>query len=938
MKEKKAKLIIKFIAGIIVLAALIVSLPLVIYLKVLPFAVSNGRAISYIENILEKSLEADVDIKNPKLITSLSPDLYFGFDSFKLSDKNKSFLDIEDFKIKISLVDALKKKITIKNSAVKYAYVDVNKVLDMPVMKTENEQPQQQGEWVVDIFQSVLNVEEADIIYTLDKNTSIKIDISGLQIDDDVLKKKVNYNVSADIAKGKNKLHITTSDGGQVYLLNKEKFVIENSEIFVNNHKINLKGFVDSKSNYDISLNSQKFSIPYVIDLLNSQIVPNNIGEMLVYFKDINGDFNFNVKLDNKNMNGDVDLNTLSFKLIPFMDLPILLNKGKVNFDNNRITLKSFGGYYNGKPSNKMDFEGTVEDYLKSVDTNLTGSAVVTNDFAQNYMSKMANCPISMKGQADTKIKLKSKNNKIDLHWIYWFKQGNGFVFDGSESVMNDSATRVLGAKMTFENMLLNIQSINYYAVNDKIDRANARIPILSMNGNIDFSNGQTFVKDFGLELPKPMPSGFLNFLLKQRLFRKGTFTGKMQLVNTGKYPVLSGNMKIDKVGIPSQRLFINNAELKTTDSYLNINSDGRFRGSKYLLKGKFVNEIKFPIIVKFAELDIDNIDVERYLRIFNNQAPGTQTAEQRKAAVEQAAEQNISEDANDDAATFDLANLIIEKCIFKIGKGFYKDINFSNVKANMTLDKNSVLKLDSNKFDIAEGTSSADIVCDLKNHLYKMRLALIQVNSDLIATSLLNLPREINGKASGLIELNTDNSLKLNGRIQFRVYEGVIAKIGLVEYAMKVASLFRNPLTMVSPTIINDLVSIPEGKFDQIDGELKLKDNVVQPMMIKSSSPQLSSYIIGTYNLETSDAALRIYTKFSNSKKGVYGFLRNLSLNSLANRIPLSSRNDSNYYEAEISQLPAIEADEKDCQIFLTKVDGDLVQNNFLSSLKKIK
>ena len=62
------------------------------------------------------------------------------------------------------------------------------------------------------------------------------------------------------------------------------------------------------------------------------------------------------------------------------------------------------------------------------------------------------------------------------------------------------------------------------------------------------------------------------------------------------------------------------------------------------------------------------------------------------------------------------------------------------------------------------------------------------------------------------------------------------------------------------------------------------------------------------------------------------------LSLNSLANRIPLNSRNDSNYYASELSQLPPIDAEEKDCQIFLTKVDGDVQTNNFISSLKKIK
>ena len=327
-------------------------------------------------------------------------------------------------------------------------------------------------------------------------------------------------------------------------------------------------------------------------------------------------------------------------------------------------------------------------------------------------------------------------------------------------------------------------------------------------------------------------------------------------------------------------------------------------------------------------------------MRIFNNQQPSEHAADNVKDAIAKSVENNTTddEDADDEAQTFDLANIIIEECILKVNRGFYKDIKFSNVVANMSLDKNSDLKIYSNKFDIADGYSSAKIDCDLKNHKYNIWLALVNVNSDIMATSLLNLPKEINGKASGLLELNTDDSLKLNGRIKFRVYKGIIAKVGLVQYALNVASLFRNPLTMISPSAISELVSIPEGRFDQIDGDLMLKNNVVERMMIKSSAPQLSSFIIGRYDLETQDAALRIYTKFSGKNKGALGFLRNLSLNSLANKMSLSTRNDSNYYAAEISQLPPIDAEEEDCQIFLTKVDGDVVQNNFLSSLKKIK
>lgn len=69
-------------------------------------------------------------------------------------------------------------------------------------------------------------------------------------------------------------------------------------------------------------------------------------------------------------------------------------------------------------------------------------------------------------------------------------------------------------------------------------------------------------------------------------------------------------------------------------------------------------------------------------------------------------------------------------------------------------------------------------------------------------------------------MELNTDESLKINGTIKFIMANGVIAKMGLVEYTMKVAALFRNPVVMVTPSVIADLVNIPGRKFDQINSD----------------------------------------------------------------------------------------------------------------------
>ena len=206
------------------------------------------------------------------------------------------------------------------------------------------------------------------------------------------------------------------------------------------------------------------------------------------------------------------------------------------------------------------------------------------------------------------------------------------------------------------------------------------------------------------------------------------------------------------------------------------------------------------------------------------------------------------------------------------------------------------------------------------------------------MAKTLFNLDKEITGFADGLIELNGDKSLKMNGDVKFRVNEGTIGKIGLVEYVLKIASVFRNPVVMISPATIMDIISIPEGKFDKIIGEIKIKDNVLSMIDIKSYSSSLSALIKGRFDMERHDASLRIYTRFSTDKKSMFGLLRSLSLRSLASKVKINSRNDANYYASELAQLPEIDIENDKTQVFLTQVEGDIEGFNFISSLKKIK
>lgn len=914
---------LKLLIGILVTIGLAIAALVFLYLKALPYAVSNPKVINYVQKSAKKYAKVDLTIKNPVLVTSLTPIIDFKVEDLTLLKNNKKLFTLKNFDSEFSFKEIFDKNIIVNKLTAKYIFADVNGLMSLaPQQKNEKKKA---SEWDIDLFDSLLRVEHCLFLYSPYSGMDLKIMGKNLEVNNSVKTRRfVHFDFITDINKNNSKVHLAIKDDNKIFIENKAIYV-EDCPLIINNSKMFFNADADKKKNFHIEIFTKNFDIQDVIKLMQTQIVENNLDDVLQYFENIKGRFDFNLKISKNKMDGVLDLKNISFNIVPVDKIPITLQKGHITLDDKNMKLSDFEGFYDNRKTNKFKFGGTVNDYLQSIDTDIKAHATAGNDFFKKHLSAMVNYPIELTGNADAFVKLKSKNNIIDINGLFIVPRGKNITIGGDGLPFEDTI-RALTADLHFENAILDIKSIKYY-MEAKYKERDAKRPIFALNGQVDTAKNN-YVNKIGFEIPDPLPSEFINALIKQHLFKKGTVSGTLSIDNTGKYPVLNGKMQAEKIRIPSQRIFIKAAELNTTNNLIHLNAHGKYKRAAYKFNGDIENAIKYPIVVKDINLNLDYLDVYKALQSKNTQ----QTTDVDSLS------NSTTDDMGDGKTDFDISNLIIEKCLLSLNKGAYKDINFANLNANMTLDKNSILKLDSNKFEIAEGHSSIKVNCDLKKHKYHVLLGIREVNSDLIATNLLELRREISGKASGLIDLNTDDTLKLNGSIKFLITNGTIQKVGFVEYVLKFAALFRNPLTMISPSTFSDLVNIPEGNFDKITGNLTLKDNVISLMKIKSSSPQLSSYIVGRYDLESKDATLRIYTKFSNYKKGFAGALRSFSLNSLANRIPMSSRNDANYYSSELSELPPIEADEKDCQIFLTKVDGDIEHNNFLSSLKKIK
>lgn len=892
------------------------------YLWILPAVVSSSWANNIVTKETNKFLGAELKITNPKLSTGLNPKIGFTLAELSLSKNNKELLNLKNIDTAFSFQDIFAKRLIVEKLLAENVYVNASGLVELFPQQEQKEQ--KKSGFSIDIFSAVLGVKNCLITYDT-SDFGIKFDAKNVLLD----RRKNNsvyplhFDFDFEMTKGKEKITVSADDKDRIYMGGGELHV-DKFPIVIDKSTIIIDAFGSRKTGLELNIASKNFSARDIFNIVTSNIIIPNGKELLAPIQDVKGSVDFNLHLAKNTIRGDVNVNESEFKIKDLLGMPVKITQGLVEIGNTTITLKDFKGFYNNKKENSLVMSGSIKDYWKTCDTEIVSDIFVNDDFFKNYISKMLGAPISLVGDAGSRLTLTSKNGSCDVVWYFLLNEGEGFKLGDQSMVLKDYKT-LFKVDLSVVKNILKINTIDYYITNEL---KQGLTPVLAIKGNLDMADNMKML-DIHLNIPRPLPSEFLNFLACQKIFKKGTVSGEISIDNSGAFPKMDGVISFDKVFIPAQRLYIKSAKVGAKGDKLGAIAEGRYKRTKYDFNGYIVNDLRLPIVVKNVNLSVDNVDVEKFITA--NGAQTEQTAEQVLDADKQTTD-------SDDVPTFTKGLIIVEKCMLHLDKGKYKEVNFGNLHANLTLDKDGVLQVQSNKFDIAEGISTLKVKADLIKKQYYLRLGIKDVNSDVMASAVLGLPREISGKARGLIEISSDESLKLNGEIKFDIQNGTIEKVGYVEYILKAASLFRNPLAMISPATFGDLVNIPNGDFDVIKGEMKIKDNVVQRMMIKSSAKQLSSFIIGRYDLMTNDASLRIYTKMSNKGEGFAGFLRNISLNSIANRISASGRNDSNYYAAELSQLPPINADEKDCQVFLTTVDGDVINFNFLSSLKRIK
>lgn len=946
---------IKFSVILSSIISFFIAVVLVLYLLILPKVLANSGFLMFVSNLVQNTCGAELVVSNPVLKTSLKPEISFDIDGLTLIKNGETLLNVKNMQSAVNFSKIFSKEIRLKKFGVDDLYVDINKLQTLKFSEG-NQSEQASCPVKIDWFDSLFYVKRCIFIYTTPQNVKMKFLAGDVSLDMSGEPRFLRFKTLLDMEHDNDKLRLEFWDKDTVYIKDK-KLIFDKFKFVVNDSEITLDAAFNQNGKFNLDLFSKKFSIQNVDKFMRTNMLIANGSDIMNCFRELSGNFSFDVKMSDSSFGAVVKVNKIIGELVPLANLPLTISKGAIILDSQNIAVSDFEGFYGQNVKNKICMFGNVFDYATKADTNIfiTGDA---HDELAKYISKIAGLKIAFINVSQFAIRVVSDiTGKVKVTGGAKVPSGSNVTFEGA-SISPAKFDRAIGLDLEVLNDKLTINHINYYISENIEQNIKPQKPMISINGLVNCYTG--YLYSLGFEIPEPLPSEFFNVIIGQNLLRRGTVSGNMIFVN-GDNPYLNGEMNVNSVRVVGQQFHIKNAKLLAKDDNIKLSADGRFRRLNYKFEGNVHNNLLFPVIVKNVNLNIDEMDVEKVIQSFaprservaniprksNPNRPKVESTistkyfevEDNTDKTENATNSEEEENSKtEEPIVFQPNLLIVNDCNFNVGKGSYKQINFGNLHATLTLTKDGLLNIQSNKFDFAEGISTLKVVCNLAKPTYYIRLGANDVDVDAISSAVLNLPKEISGKAKALLEFNTDATAKLNGKIQFSVDNGSITKLGLVQYLLNVASFFRNPFAMISPAMFLDLVNIPDGTFKKINGTLVIKDNIVEKMMIKSSSPQLSAFIVGRINLINMDASLRIYTKFSNAHKGISGFLRGFSLNSLSKRVKSSSQNDASYYALELSQLPELETGEEHAQVYLTKFDGDVLTSNFISQLKRIK
>ena len=666
-----------------------------------------------------------------------------------------------------------------------------------------------------------------------------------------------------------------------------------------------------------------RFNLANIANLRSLEIFPTSFSPEDI--KDMKGILDITARIRRNNLSFFTKLDDTEFLYVP-KNLKIKFNSGNLLVQNDVLTLGKLNAQVGEMP---ILIDGNIFNFYKNPDMNLYVNAKPTQEFFDQFFNNKAVYPIKVKGDIFATSKITGNKNKVATKTELKIAEDSYLYYMGA--TIGNTTNQV---KLYLDNIITpKWAKVNHFKYDKIIPSQNnknfANTQLIS-SGFVEFlPDNNLFFKDFKVKTENPTDAKIFNIIFRKPFMKQGIFTSDLVINGYSLTPKIIGTLDITSIDIPFVNSTINDVHFNFTPDKIFIETKGVVLTNKINLNAIIKNNLKPPYIIEDLNLKLKDLNINKFtdaIRDFESDLYRTKTATSSSDEI-------------------DLSQLIIKNANINADTIQVKNINAEDFSSTLSLNEKMQLDINDFQFKLAEGSVNGNMQYDFLTNNVNLLVHMKNSNAQIMAETLFNLQNQIYGSVTGDVELNCNATTQesctksLSGNGYFIVENGKMPKLGSLEYLLKAGNLIKGGITGLSINGIIDLITpLKTGEFDSISGNLNFADGVAQSINIYSNGKDLNMYLKGTYDFSSSIANMNVYGTLSNNMTNVFGKIKNVSLNTLFNTIPLMNKNElSPEIMAEINKIPNLDL-QNIYRIFNAEINGDINGNDYVRTFKWIK
>ncbi len=589
------------------------------------------------------------------------------------------------------------------------------------------------------------------------------------------------------------------------------------------------------------------------------------------------------------NLNGTTDIS-----LLP--NVPAHFDREVFRFDGKNVKSEAIGTLGGEKVYHNFEINNFLLDKRES-----KGS--VYSNVTQKVVKFMPNFQIQ--NSASIKVDYDVKNKKNGINYTINLKKGSDIFYKGAYFGLRDKDRKIYIETLK-DGSNLYITNYNYSTVENERN-------FLILNGDAKFVKIKNHFQPKYLAIktngwaPASTTGSF------NRYIAGGSYKGDIYY----DFPenIVTGNFAIKD--FTHKDFYVEKAEINADKNFINILANGTYRREAFRCKLRAKNkldEMDKRVVIYDMDLFLDKYKF-RKKRSGKNFLP-------RKNAKRHRLRKLASKVRNIDIA--------IDNWTVTAGSIIYDNVILKDVKLIGSL-KNDIFKFSTSKIAFAQGTLSANGQYDFKHKNSEIDFFAKNVNSNIAAALLFNLPGQVEGTADGTLNINTHNKLEdIQAYVTFKINDGYLPKIGTKEF------LFRHNNKKFK---ISDIINI-KGRNKQnlssdITGSLYMDNYRLKDIKLTSKQRYLALLIEGNYDILNGTADLMLFGKYNSAaQKGIKIFFIPISF---VMKFLFKPENTFKNYKTKLEKIPPIDAKTIETNYFRVKLNGNLIQNDINVEMKSI-